>query len=97
MDWHLNLFYSYNQDNKLIENNLTRAFIITLRMLSPDTRHRLLDDLLDNPLKRLGSDEISFHEAQMALQNHIDQVKVRRTPHRYLLTLANDRIVMAAL
>ena len=36
-DRYLNLFYSYNRDNELIENNLTRAFIVTLQTIEPAT------------------------------------------------------------
>lgn len=95
MDWHLNLFYSYNQDNELIENNLTRAFIVTLRLLSPITKHRLLHTLLKKSLCRFGEAELSFHSAKLALQSHIDLHRILRMPKRYLLTLTSDRIVLA--
>lgn len=94
-DYHLNLFYSYNQDNELIENNLTRAFVVSLKLLSPDTRHALLHALLYQPLCQLGGSEISFHGAELALQSHVNQPKIRQIPDRYLLALTSDRIVMA--
>ena len=50
MDRHLNLFYTYNRDPEFIENNLTRAFIVTLRALGGDTRRALLKQLLLEPL-----------------------------------------------
>ena len=94
-DPHLNLFYSYNRDNELIENNLTRAFIVTLRLLSPVGRGALLQILLTEPLQRLGETVPSYESCQLALQSHIDRDQSRKIPLRILITLASDRIVMA--
>lgn len=75
-DRHLNLFYSYNHDRELIEDNLTRAFIVSLRMLLPETRHHLLRSLLQHPSKCESTSgpfvASSFHDAQFALQDHIE-------------------------
>lgn len=67
-DRHLNLFYSYNKSEnaELIENNLTRAFIQTLRALSGRVRNSLLYTL-DERLR-----EHDFSGANFALQGHID-------------------------
>lgn len=94
-DPHLNLFYSYNRDTELIENNLTRAFIVTLRLLSPDARDALLQELFNKPLLRLGGSLHSYQHAQMALQSNMDREHSQQIPFRYLITLASDRIVMA--
>ena len=95
IDPHLNLFYSYNRDNELIENNLTRAFIATLRLLSPSGRDALLQTLLSGPLQRLNAAVPSYESCQLALQAHVDRELSRRIPLRILITLASDRIVMA--
>lgn len=94
MDLHLNLFYSYNQGNELIENNLTRAFIVTLKLLTPITKHKLLHTLFSNLLPQAQSGKYSYYDAKVALQSHIDINKVRQMPERFLLTLASDRIIL---
>jgi len=82
-DKHLNLFYSYNasEDAELIENNLTRAFIQTLRALSGRTRNRLLWSLD----KRM--EEHDFSHAEFALQGHIDKPDCNCLD-RYVATIA---------
>ena len=67
-DPHLNLFYSYNQDNELIENNLTRAWIVTLRMLSAEIRNLFLQTLFKNHLQVPDEQLPSFRTAHFALQ-----------------------------
>jgi hypothetical protein len=94
-DLHLNLFYSYNRDSELIENNLTRAFIVTLRLLSSTAREFLLKSLLEEHLHKLRVPEISFKDAQLALQGYMDRGKSRGMAERYLLTVASDRVIMA--
>jgi len=82
-DRHLNIFYSYNQDNELIENNLTRAFIVTLSSITTETRNCLFHSL---------SDSFKFHdfsEAGFALQSsNIDPLNFER---RYIVTLSSHR------
>ena len=94
-DLHLNLFYSYNRDNELIENNLTRAFIVTLRLLSPDARDALLQALLKEPLQRLGAPEHSYHNVKMALQSNMNREHSQRLPFRYLIAMTSDRVIMS--
>lgn len=76
-DSHLNLFLSYNRDNELIENNLTRAFIVTLAMLSGRARDLLLKILFCDvastfPLQEQIS-KLSFAYANFALQNNMEE------------------------
>ena len=70
-DQHLNLFYTYNRDSELIENNLTRAWIVTMRMLSAETRSQLLQALFKVPLLSLGSLLPVFPRLAF-LQGHMD-------------------------
>jgi hypothetical protein len=87
-DRHLNLFYSYNQDSELIENNLTRAWIVTLRLLSAGVRARFLHGVLEDTGVPQGG--AMFAEAEFALQSHVDRAMIARLPHRYVLALASD-------
>ena len=99
MDRHLNLFYSYNQDSELIENNLTRAWIVTLRLLSPQVREHLLQHLLGKAFQRQPGQimpQLSFVQAQFALQTHMDRLLSRRAKLRYLLTIATERLDLEA-
>ncbi len=72
-DKHLNLFYCYGakerdeEKNVLIENNLTRAFIHTIRMLSDKKRHEFLRALLKRD-KEL--EQLDFGQAEVALQGY---------------------------
>ena len=66
-DRHLNLFFSYNSDNELIENNLTRAFVVMLRAVGPSTRERILHHLLQAPLESRGLMCPSFKAAESRL------------------------------
>ena len=65
MDWHLNCFYTYNHSNELIENNLTRAFVITLQLLTEETRYGLLKAL------NIVSEDDEIHKWEFALQSNI--------------------------
>jgi hypothetical protein len=74
-DPHLNLFYSYGakdsrgiEKSTLIENNLTRAFVQTIRLLSDGRRHELLQALFVSD-KELGG--CRFERAGVALQDNI--------------------------
>ncbi len=93
-DKHLNLFYTYNRDNELIENNLTRAFIVFLSILSGETRHRILSTLLkrsrktaDNPVD---IDELDFRDARFALQSNIDRGIPKGSDRKLLLTVSTE-------
>lgn len=80
MDQHLNLFFTYNRDNELIENNLTRAFIVTLRTLSKETRNIFLQNL------NMIFSSIDFSNAEFELQNsNINKIKFRI---KFIVTLS---------
>ena len=93
-DQHSNLFYSYNQDTELIENNLTRALIVTLRLLSGPARALLLNGILADPIQGTTNREFhlpSFSKTEFALQGDMEKRKVREFPKRFVLTIASDR------
>jgi hypothetical protein len=86
MDRHLNCFLSYNYDNELIENNLTRSFIVTLSGLSPETKNNLLTTL---------KSELScynFYDACFALQDNIE-INPRVFKQHKIITISTDNIV----
>jgi hypothetical protein len=95
LDRHLNLFYTYNRDPELIENNLTRAWIVTLRMLSGETRHRLLHTLLDPHAVQQSlnwrPDEFNFEQVELALQGNVDKARTRQCAERYIVAIASLR------
>ncbi len=95
MDRHLNLFYTYNRDLELTENNLTRAWIVTLTMLTGSTRQRLLHLLLDAHAFRQSLDwhldDFDFAEADFALQGNVDKSRVRQCAGRYIVAIASLR------
>lgn len=86
MDKHLNCFYSYNNDEELIENNLTRSFIVTLTGISDVTRNKLLSSL--NPTFQA----YNFTQAEFALQNNIPLNPVH-FKNKYIMTIATDTII----
>ncbi len=86
MDRHLNCFYSYNNDEELIENNLTRSLIVTLMGISDFTRGLMLSSL-SGPFKNC-----NFDDAEFALQNYIS-VNPKFFKHKYLVTLAADSMI----
>lgn len=94
-DRHLNLFYTYNRDTELLENNLTRAWIVAMQFLSPKLRRRLLDELFgkavcppeSNPSKLL----LSFETARFALQCHIDRQRALRCSRKYIVAMVGER------
>lgn len=93
MDRHLNLFYSYNHDNELIENNLTRAWIVTLKLLSQSVRNRLLHILFDKPCLSLTTNEISdisFEQAQFALQGNMNPEISKNAKQKFVITIASN-------
>uniref|UniRef100_A0A7C1NDH2 Uncharacterized protein n=1 Tax=candidate division WOR-3 bacterium TaxID=2052148 RepID=A0A7C1NDH2_UNCW3 len=85
-DRHLNLFYSYNlsEDAELIEDNLTRAFIQTLRILSRKNRQNFLRKLLKNLT------EYDYANAEFALQGNIEPNILETCPNKYLVTIATN-------
>ena len=88
-DRHLNLFYGYvarDAEGRPLEDNLTRAFISTVRMLTDNRRKQLLDSLFARAKHRmaspsdpkpLGGDEavrlrdIDFEQVDVALQGNV--------------------------
>jgi hypothetical protein len=90
-DQHLNLFYSYNRDNELIENNLARAWIVTLRMLSAETRNQLLQILFDELIQKLGHQPPAFKNANFALQGYFDTHLLDTISLRFIVTIASER------
>lgn len=92
-DRHLNLFYCYGareqdeEKNVLIENNLTRAFVQTVRFLSKDSRREFLKALFGRARHLMYTGDargkvgdraelpadVRFEEAEAALQGHLDR------------------------
>lgn len=91
VDKHLNCFYSYNRDNKLIENNLTRALIITLMNVSNGTKSNILSTLLNT--EDSGTRLYSFTDACFALQNNISPKIIKEIKGKYILTIAGDSFI----
>lgn len=91
-DRHLNLFYSYNRDNELIENNLTRAFIVTLQTIEPATSQAMLQRLVRGPLESTGFECPSFSNVQYALQGHIDRTLIVDYSG-FVLAIATDHVL----
>jgi len=94
-DRHLNLFYSYNQDNELIENNLTRALIVSLRVLSDQVRGCFLNFLLEKEITRLKISNViessTFTDADFALQGYMSKDRAKNYPYSYIITIASNR------
>ena len=94
-DRHLNLFYTYNRDAELIENNLTRAWIVSLKLLSGQVRDDLLRSLLEEPFRSRAVSQPGelpyFMNAQFALQGYMDASQANEFPDQYILTIASDR------
>lgn len=91
-DCHVNLFYSYNRDNELIENNLTRALIVTLSFLTEETRGRLIGKMVNGSLRKLGVSSFpSFHKVEFALQGYMNKNIISNCNHLYVLVIATDR------
>ena len=93
-DRHLNLFYTYNRDNELIENNLTRAFIVFLSTVSAEVRHKILSTLLGRSDKTIGSsadaDSLDFKDACFALQSNINPYLPQNADRKALLTISTE-------
>lgn len=89
MDKHLNLFYSYNQgrnDKQLhknqLEDNLTRALIVTLRSLDHELQQKFLQQLVD---QKLNSKSFEYD-----LQNTDKYVKSQKSSN-YIIILQRDQ------
>ncbi|GAF93132.1 unnamed protein product, partial [marine sediment metagenome] len=95
-DKYLNLFFSYNQDNELIEDNLTRAFILSLSLLSPSSLQVILSKLLTDPYKSNSTQqnpfEIDFSNAKFALQGNIDEYIPLRAAQKILLSISTEKL-----
>ena len=83
MDKHLNCFYSYNHDYELIENNLTRAFILTLKGMSKETRNIFLSNLHSIFYK------YDLSHVNFALQNNRD-INPKDFKNKIILTLSTS-------
>lgn len=92
-DPHLNLFFSYHGDNVLIENNMTRAFIVTLKMLSLKTKKDFLKQLLKDRIDYKVLDACA--SLDFALQDNIklEDLELRNIPHKYLVALTGNNIL----
>lgn len=95
MDRRLNLFVSYNHD--YIEDNLTRALIVTLRLLNDKTKHSLLKDIFSRVEFHEKSNVMQLFDEKLisidfALQGNIelDKNKLRSFLHKYLITITGN-------
>lgn len=93
-DRHLNLFYTYNRDNELIENNLTRAFIVFLSTVSGEVRHKILSTLLERSDETIGmsadAEGLDFKDSRFALQSNIDLRLSQNADRKALLTISTE-------
>lgn len=93
-DRHLNLFYTYNRDTELVENNLTRAFIVFLSVVSGEARHKILSALLKRSHKTtrepVNVEDLDFTDARFALQSNIDRDLPKNSVRKLLLTVATE-------
>ena len=92
-DRHLNLFYTYNRDTELIENNLTRAFTVLLSILSGELRQYILSSLFKRASLREDNDvepTWDYADAQFALQSNIERHIPRQAKTQVLLTIATE-------
>lgn len=99
-DRHLNLFYTYNRDNELIENNLTRAFIVSLSIVSDETRHGLLSALFERSRTvtagPVSFETLDFTDARFALQSNIDRRLPKNAGRQLLLTVSTEPLDFAS-
>lgn len=93
-DRHLNLFYTYNRDTELIENNLTRAFIVFLSVISGEGRHKILSTLLKRSHRTVNDpanvERLDFRDACFALQSNIDRGLAKSSVRKLLLTISTE-------
>lgn len=90
MEKHLNLFYSYNQGNlssseriKQLEDNLTRALIVTLKNLNISTQNECLKLLLSK-------DKIQSESFFYDLQN-TTKYNLKSDAEKFLIVLQRDK------
>ncbi len=90
MKKHLNLFYSYNQGNlssseriKQLEDNLTRALIVTIKNLENSTQIEFIRRLL-------AKDKVSSKSFIFDLQN-TDNYNTKSDSDRFLIILQRDK------
>lgn len=93
-DRHLNLFYTYNRDSELIENNLTRAFVVFLSIVSSEARNNILSTLFERSHKTINNTAdaggLVFSNASFALQSNIDRYLTKRSGRQLLLTISTE-------
>lgn len=99
-DRHLNLFYTYNRDTELIENNLTRAFIVFLSIVSNEVRHKILSTLLGRSQKTINNpvnaEDLDFRNASFSLQSNIDRYLPENAGRKLLLTVSTEPLDIAS-
>ncbi len=99
-DKHLNLFYTYNRDTELIENNLTRAFVVLLSVISGKTRQNILSTLFGRSRKGsnvvVAVEDLEFADAHFALQSNINQSVPKNSRRKLLLTISTEPLVLAS-
>jgi len=99
-DKHLNLFYTYNRDSELIENNLTRAFIVLVSILTDDLRERFLSNLLERAgqaKEDISGNGWDFSGAQFALQSNIKRRIPREAKTQVLLTIGSEHLTVESI
>lgn len=92
-DKHLNIFFSYNRDNQLIENNMTRAFIVTMEIVSQELKIRFLSRLLepDIDFKALSKDKNICFAMQDKLP--VSRINLKKIPNKYLIALSGTKAI----
>lgn len=90
-DKHMNIFYSYNHD--LIENNMTRSFMVSLRTISPKLRKIILSRLFGQHFEFKIMP--TYENIDFALQENIPikASKIRKIPNKYLVALTGNNII----
>lgn len=87
-DKHLNLFYSYNHDNELIENNITRALILLIDLVSEEMKNAILSKIL-NRSRNSKSNGFDFSKAKVALQDQINPEITLESTNKIMLTISS--------
>lgn len=95
MDPHLNLFVSYNHD--FVEDNLTRSFILTLKLLPNKIQRTLLKNIFKrseyfNPILRDECLNLKMNQLDFALQGNIHQARsdLFKIPRKFILTITGE-------
>jgi hypothetical protein len=91
-DPHLNLFYTYNRDTELIENNLTRSFIVTLSLLPPELTSLAVRSILLNstrePEQKRAIEGLELQSADFFLQSHVDIEDIQSVSNKFVLGIS---------